>query len=163
MLSSRVSQGLIQKLLSHTTIKSDLCKCVLCREVLKQYESFVANLPSVLQKGSTSISVAVDAFKPDADILAMMEGSRTGDFRPTPHIYENIESEEASAAFGIDLRKQQGWMSSIGAPGLKAEVPGALDAMLKGLLESYDKLADDREYGFMRSLKVRVASAINHI
>ncbi len=79
-------------------------------------------------------------------MVAMIESLRTGDFRPSPHIYENIESDEPTVGFGIDLRKQLGWRAASPGQDVKATVPPALAAMLEGLTELYPDMPHDRKW-----------------
>lgn len=48
--------------------------------VLTQYQLVLASIPKRMQSIAGGIKVAVEAFKPEADLLAMIEGNRTGNF-----------------------------------------------------------------------------------
>ncbi|KAL7424901.1 Rho-GTPase-activating protein 8 [Cryptotrichosporon argae] len=117
------------------------------KTVLKQYEEALAKLPArlvELQKGTT---LSVEAFNPEADIKALIEGSRTGPYRPRPHIYESIESDLPDVNFGIDLRRWAGdigWKSRISAPTRpKGAVPEVLEALLDAVQDMYADIPHD--------------------
>ncbi|KAJ9091822.1 hypothetical protein QFC19_008935 [Naganishia cerealis] len=72
--------------------------------------------------------------------------------RPTPHIYESLDSDEPDVSFGIDLRKWAGsnWKailrdsSNEKANGSgKGNVPPAFVALLKGLEMKYSEVPDE--------------------
>jgi hypothetical protein len=117
--------------------------------VLKQYEDALARLPGRLADLQSGTSLSVEAFNPEADIKALIEGNRTGPFRPQPHVYESIESDIPDVNFGIDLRKwagDQGWRASISAPPRpKGAIPEVLEALLKALNEMYAEAQDEGE------------------
>ncbi|OCF37050.1 GTPase activating protein [Kwoniella heveanensis BCC8398] len=117
------------------------------KTVLKHYEEALARLPSRLNDLQKSTSLSVEAYNPEADIKALIEGNRTGPFRPHPHIYESLESDIPDVNFGIDLRRwsgEHGWKSLVSAPPRpKGAVPEALEAMLRALNEMYSNVPDD--------------------
>ncbi|GFZ50185.1 hypothetical protein JCM24511_07940 [Saitozyma sp. JCM 24511] len=117
------------------------------KQVLKQYEDALARLPGRLADLQSGTSLSVEAFNPEADIKALIEGNRTGPFRPQPHVYESIESDIPDVNFGIDLRKwagDQGWRASISAPPRpKGAIPEVLEALLKALNEMYTEAQDE--------------------
>ena len=120
--------------------------------MLKQYEETLARLPNRLSDLHQSTSLSVEAFNPEADIKALIEGNRTGPFRPSPHVYESIESDVPEVNFGIDLRRwsgEQGWKSLVNAPPRpKGAIPEALQAMLSALGEMYEGAPEEGEYLF---------------
>jgi hypothetical protein len=72
--------------------------------------------------------------------------------RPTPHIYESLDSEIPEVSFGIDLRKWAGsnWKSILRDSGNEkpngsstGSVPPAFMALLKGLEIKYPEIPDD--------------------
>jgi hypothetical protein len=83
--------------------------------VLKQYEAALARLPTRLGDLQQSTSLSVEAFNPEADLKALIEGNRTGPFRPRPTIYESLESD----------------------------VPEVLEGLLAGLEQMYQDLPDE--------------------
>ncbi len=91
----------------------------------------------------------MEAFNPEADVKALIEGNRTGSFRPQPHVYESIESDVPEVNFGIDLRKwsgELGWKSMVRMPPRpKGAIPEALEALLRGLTELYEGISEDGE------------------
>ena len=117
--------------------------------MLNEYEEALARLPERLQGLSASTSLSVETFNPEADVKALIEGSRTGPFRPHPHVYESAESELPEVNFGIDLRRwsgEQGWKSMVNAPSrTKVAIPEALEAMLLAMTEMYQGVPDDGE------------------
>jgi hypothetical protein len=71
--------------------------------------------------------------------------------RPTPHIYESLDSEIPEVSFGIDLRKWAGsnWKSILRDSGNEknaGSVPPAFMALLKGLEIKYPEIPDDRTF-----------------
>lgn len=123
------------------------------RLVLGQYHAVISTLPGRMQAWTSDVKIAVDAFKPDADFRAMIENNRIGNFRPTPHVYESLDSDEPEVSFGIDLRKWAGsnWKAILRDIGNekngagKGSVPSAFMALLKGLEIKYPEVSDDRE------------------
>ncbi|WVQ96215.1 hypothetical protein IAU59_003319 [Kwoniella sp. CBS 9459] len=117
------------------------------KTVLKHYEEALAKLPNRLNDLQKGTSLSVEAYNPEADIKALIEGNRTGPFRPHPHIYESLESDIPDVNFGIDLRRwsgEHGWKSLVSAPPRpKGSVPEALEAMLRALNEMYPNVPDD--------------------
>ncbi|KAK4684344.1 hypothetical protein P7C73_g5840, partial [Tremellales sp. Uapishka_1] len=117
------------------------------KTVLRQYEEALAKLPARLGDLQKSTSLSVEAFNPEADIVALIEGNRTGPFRPQPHIYESVESDVPEVNFGIDLRRwsgDQGWKALVNAPPRpKGAIPDALQALLLALKEMYTSVPDD--------------------
>ncbi|WVF68680.1 hypothetical protein IAT40_003452 [Kwoniella sp. CBS 6097] len=122
-------------------------RLVAVKTVLKHYEEALAKLPARLNDLQKGTSLSVEAYNPEADIKALIEGNRTGPFRPHPHIYESLESDIPDVNFGIDLRRwsgEHGWKSLVSAPPRpKGAVPEALEAMLRALNEMYSTVPDD--------------------
>jgi hypothetical protein len=124
------------------------------RIVLGQYHAVISTLPGRMQAWTSDVKIAIDAFKPDADFRAMIENNRIGNFRPTPHVYESLDSDEPEVSFGIDLRKWAGsnWKAILRDSGNekngagKGSVPSAFMALLKGLEMKYPEVSDDCEY-----------------
>lgn len=89
----------------------------------------------------------VESFNPDADLKALIEGNRTGPFRPQAHVYEGLESEVPDVSFGVDLRKwagDTGWRSALKAPKReKGSVPPVLQGLLEGVKELGSGVPDD--------------------
>jgi len=115
--------------------------------VLKQYEAALARLPTRLNDLQQSTSLSVEAFNPEADLKALIEGNRTGPFRPKPIVYESLESDVPEVNFGIDLRKwagDQGWRTMVKTPSReKGAVPEVLEGLLAGLEQMYQDLPDE--------------------
>lgn len=109
------------------------------RTVLKHYEETLAKLPKRIADLQEGTALAVEAFNPDADLKALIEGSRTGPFRPRPHIFESVESEVPSVNFGIDLRRWAGdtaWRALVTQPQRpKDAIPDVLAALLQASTE----------------------------
>lgn len=92
------------------------------------------------------------AMQPENDLKALIEGYRTGPFRPDPKIYESI-THETDSSFGIDLRKWAGEgafgpmrsidsMEQLNAP-TPRDLPPVLTGALKALKRAYGKLPSD--------------------
>lgn len=115
--------------------------------MLKQYEVALARLPTRLGDLQHSTSLSVEAFNPEADLKALIEGNRTGPFRPKPLIYESLETDVPEVNFGIDLRKwagDQGWRTMVRTPSReKGAVPEVLEGLLAGLDQMYQDLPDE--------------------
>ncbi|WWC93065.1 uncharacterized protein L201_008030 [Kwoniella dendrophila CBS 6074] len=122
-------------------------RLVAVKTVLQQYEEALARLPDKLKELQKGTSLGVEAFNPEADIKALIEGNRTGPFRPHPHIYESLETDIPDVNFGIDLRRwsgEHGWKSLVSAPPRpKGAIPEALEALLRALTEMYQSVPDD--------------------
>lgn len=115
------------------------------RGILKQYEEALGKLPQRLADLQESAALCVQAFNPEADLKALIEGSRTGPFRPRPYIYESVESDLPDVNFGIDLRRWSGetaWKSMVNAPPRPKD---AIPAVLEGLLQAATELGADLE------------------
>jgi hypothetical protein len=116
---------------------------------LKAYDEALAKLPARLTDLINSTALSVEAYNPDADLKALIEGNRTGPFRPHPHTYDSLEADVPDVSFGIDLRRwsgETGWKSMVGGSGPKRErgaVPEVLAGLLGALEEKYGALADD--------------------
>ncbi|CAK9784874.1 hypothetical protein CC85DRAFT_257483 [Cutaneotrichosporon oleaginosum] len=117
------------------------------RSILKHYEVALAKLPKRLAQGDEATALAVETYNPEADLKALIEGSRTGPFRPRPHIYESVESEVPDVNFGIDLRRwsgETGWKSLINAPQrAKDAIPDVLEGLLTAIGVMGASLPDD--------------------
>ena len=115
--------------------------------VLTQYNEALARLPSRLNDLVQSTSLSVEAFNPDADLKALIEGDRTGPFRPQALIYESLESDVPEVNFGIDLRRwsgEFGWKGMLNAPKRpRGAIPDVLAALLLSLTELYNELPDE--------------------
>jgi hypothetical protein len=108
------------------------------RGILKQYEEALAKLPKRLADLQESASLSVQAFNPEADLKALIEGHRTGPFRPRPYIYESVESDLPDVNFGIDLRRWSGetaWKSVVAPPRPKDAIPAVLEGLLQAATE----------------------------
>jgi hypothetical protein len=107
--------------------------------VLKHYETAIGKLPKRLETLQESTQLSVEAFNPEADLKALIEGSRTGPFRPRPHVYEPVESSIPEVNYGIDLRRWSGegaWKQMVNAPKRpKDAVPDVLTAFLQAATE----------------------------
>ena len=114
---------------------------------MQQYQEALSRLPGRLADLSSSTALSVEAFNPEADIKALIEGNRTGPFRPRPHVYESVESDIPEVNFGVDLRRWSGdlgWKSMLNAPSRpKGSIPEVLTALLSALNEMYGELDDD--------------------
>jgi hypothetical protein len=121
--------------------------------VLKQYEVALARLPDRLGDLQQSTSLSVEAFNPEADLKALIEGNRTGPFRPKPLVYESLETDVPEVNFGIDLRKwagDQGWRTMVRTPPReKGAVPEVLEGLLAGLVQLYQDLPDEGMFLFL--------------
>ncbi|WVN86968.1 uncharacterized protein L203_102143 [Cryptococcus depauperatus CBS 7841] len=117
------------------------------KAVLKQYEVALSRLPHALAKLQQPTTLSVEAFNPEADLKALIEGNRTGPFRPTPHVYESLEVDLPDVNFGIDLRKwsgDRGWKSLVNAPKReKGAIPEVLEAMLAAVVEMYRGIPEE--------------------
>ena len=116
--------------------------------VLKQYEEALSRLPNRLAALQPSTALSVEAFNPDADLKALIEGNRTGPFKPKPMIYESLETDVPEVNFGIDLRRwagDQGWKAVKAPSRPKGSVPEALEGLLKGLEGMYQEIPQDGE------------------
>ncbi|KAG8916646.1 hypothetical protein FRC01_002944, partial [Tulasnella sp. 417] len=124
------------------------------KTVLQQYQETVASLHSPISLSDERASLLTMSFKPENDLKALIEGYRTGSFRPDPKIYESI-THETDSSFGIDLRKWAGEgafapMRSIDSmDDLNAMAPRDLPPVLVGALQAlkraYGKLPSDEE------------------
>lgn len=119
--------------------------------MLKQYEAALSRLPTRLAALQESTTLSVEAYNPDADLKALIEGNRTGPFRPQPHLYESLEVDQPEVSFGIDLRKWSGdvggWKSAAQAPKReKGAIPDVLSALLRGIEELGEGANDDRKF-----------------
>ncbi|KAG8979804.1 hypothetical protein FRB90_007907, partial [Tulasnella sp. 427] len=122
------------------------------KTVLQQYQEIVSSLHNPISASDERASVLTMSFMPENDLKALIEGYRTGPFRPDPKIYESI-THESDSSFGIDLRKWAGEgafgpMKSIGsAEELNAaaarELPPVLTGALDALKGAYGKLPSD--------------------
>jgi hypothetical protein len=113
--------------------------------VLQHYDQSISQLPKRLADLSSSTSLAIEAFNPDADLKALIEGNRTGPFRPQPHVYETAEIPDVN--FGIDLRRwsgELGWKGMMNAP-KRPRVPDVLTALLAALVTAYEQLPPDEQ------------------
>ena len=113
--------------------------------VLQQYGEAMARLSPRLSALTESTALSIEAFNPDADLKALIEGNRTGPFRPQPHTYDSIDMPDVH--FGIDLRRwsgELGWKGMMNAPPRpKGSIPEVLDVMLRCMREMYKGLPDD--------------------
>ena len=118
--------------------------------MLKQYDEAISRLPARLEQLNSSTTLSVEAFNPDADLKALIEGNRTGSFRPQAHIYESVESDVPEVSFGIDLRRwsgEHGWKGMLNAPQrAKGAIPDVLQGMLNVLNEMYKTMSQEGEY-----------------
>ncbi|XAO25445.1 hypothetical protein I312_104268 [Cryptococcus bacillisporus CA1280] len=117
------------------------------KTVLKQYETTLAKLPGKLANFQKSTELSVEAFNPEADIKALIEGNRTGPFRPQSHVYESVDTDVPDVNFGIDLRRwsgERGWKSLVHAPKReKGAIPEALEALMGALVEMYEGISEE--------------------
>ncbi|ODO00626.1 GTPase activating protein [Cryptococcus wingfieldii CBS 7118] len=118
------------------------------KQVLKEYEHTLAKLPSRLANIQQSTALSVEAFNPDTDLKALIEGNRTGPFRPQAYVYESLESDLPDVNFGIDLRRwsgERGWKSLVRTrtKRSKGAIPEVLEAMLRALNEMYEDLSEE--------------------
>ena len=115
--------------------------------MLKQYDDALARLPSRLSDLVSSTTLSVEAFNPDADLKALIEGHRTGPYRPQAHIYDSVESDVPEVNFGIDLRRwsgEFGWKGMLTAPKRpKGSIPDVLQALLGSLDDMYQDLPEE--------------------
>ena len=114
--------------------------------MLKTYDEAIARLSIRLEGLVESTTLSVEAFNPDADLKALIEGNRTGQFRPQPHIYDYIESDVPDVNFGIDLRRwsgETGWKSSKIPERPKGAIPDVLSSLLSTLTEMYKEIPDE--------------------
>jgi hypothetical protein len=103
-----------------------------------------------------STQLSVETYNPDADLRSLIEGNRTGPFRPQPHVYESLESDLPEVNFGIDLRRwagDTGWRAAASVPKReKGAVPEVLVGMLGALEgEVFGKVDDAGELGVGRA------------
>ena len=115
--------------------------------MLKQYGDAIAQHAPRISALTESTALSVEAFNPEADIKALIEGNRTGPFRPQPHTYDSVDMPDVN--FGIDLRRwsgELGWKGMMNTPQrAKGAVPEVLEVMLRCLGEMYQQLPDDGE------------------
>lgn len=118
---------------------------------MRQYESTVGRLTAKLADYGSSVKLAIDAYQPDADLNAMIESERTGDFQPRAHVYESYDTLDTSSCFGVDLRKwsgQQSWKSVVVKAGdskASATIPPVLTALLRAIETKQGSVADDEK------------------
>ena len=114
---------------------------------MKQYDEAISRLPARLSGLIESTTLSVEAFNPDADLKALIEGNRTGPFRPQAHIYESVESDVPDVNFGIDLKRwsgEFGWKGMLNAPKRpKGAIPDILQGLLQTLEEMYQAMPGD--------------------
>ena len=114
---------------------------------MKQYDESMSRLPKRLTDLMQSTTLSVEAFNPDADLKALIEGDRTGPFRPRAHIYESVESDVPEVNFGIDLRRwsgEYGWKGMLNAPKRpRGAIPDVLKGMLETLEDMYQEIPDE--------------------
>ncbi|BEI80589.1 hypothetical protein CcaverHIS002_0111180 [Cutaneotrichosporon cavernicola] len=141
------------------------------RSILKHYEVALAKLPKRLEQGDEATALAVETYNPESDLKALIEGSRTGPFRPRPHIYESVESEVPDVNFGIDLRRWSGetaWKSLMNAPQrAKDAIPEVLEGLLTAVgTMSADVSDDERRKAWIYEVPLEethmLRNAINH-
>lgn len=116
--------------------------------VLKQYDDASARLIPRLTQLQPASALAVEAYNPQADMKALIEGNRTGSFRPQPHVYESIESDIPDVNFGIELRKwsgDHGWKSTAKIDHPKGSVPDVLTGLLQAVTELGESVPDEGE------------------
>lgn len=106
-------------------------------------------MPARLGDLQQSTALSVEAFNPEADLKALIEGNRTGPFRPKPLVYESMETDVPEVNFGIDLRKwygDQGWRTIVRAPPRpRGAVPDVLEGLISGLQQKYQDVSHDGE------------------
>ena len=96
----------------------------------------------------------VNSFRPDNDLIALIERYRTGPFRPTPQVFESASHVVGDAVFGIDLSSwagEGGWnavRAGAGNEPPKDTIPSVLRGLLTGLDVAYEKMAGDNGMSF---------------
>ncbi|KAG8912112.1 hypothetical protein FRC00_005259 [Tulasnella sp. 408] len=124
------------------------------KTVLQQYQEVITSLHNPISASDERASLLTMAFMPENDLKALIEGYRTGPFRPDPKIYESI-THETDSSFGIDLRKWAGEgafgpmrsidnIEQLNAP-TPRDLPPVLTGALKALKRAYGKLPSDDE------------------
>lgn len=112
---------------------------------LEAYTQVMAALLPRLNDLSPSTALSVEAFNPDADLKALIEGNRTGLFRPHAHVYQSVGSDIPEVNFGIDLRRwsgEFGWKGMLHAP-KRPRVPDVLQGLLSALASLYTPLDEE--------------------
>lgn len=117
------------------------------KTVLQQYQSALAVLHPVLKDSIERSTELVGHFKPENDLTALIERSRTGPFRPSVQKYETAAHTVGDVVFGLDL---SGWAGEGGwnavraaAEGPKDTIPPVLRGLLVGLEAAYKRLPND--------------------
>jgi hypothetical protein len=110
-----------------------------------QFQGTLANLPKAVDPSIERQATLITAYHPESDLTALIERYRTGPFRPDPQVYESIAHEESDVVFGIDLRKwaEGGWFALTSGEEKKATVPPVVTALLNGLNQAFEKMAND--------------------
>lgn len=121
----------------HYTFKCENDRLKAAASVLKSFQAAVSNVPKSLITSNERLLATLQLVRPEKDVLALIEKSRTGPFQPRPTIYHSHYSEPAIKNFGLDLRKWEETNQS-----LDTKVPSILTFLLEYITESYKKLSD---------------------
>lgn len=119
------------------------------RTVLREYQRLAAALPAALQPSFETSDLLLDAYSPAADLDALIQRYRTGNFRPQVDTYEPFADGRVDVVFGGDVFR---WAESVGwkLPGEKEQetedgelLPPVVRALLARLTAGYPELPDD--------------------
>lgn len=112
-----------------------------------QYDQALARLPARLSSIQSQTHLSIETFNPNADLRSLIEGHRTGPFKPQAHVYESLEVDQPDVSFGIDLKRwagETGWKAATSAPKReKGAVPGVLEGLLSGISALDEGLPDE--------------------
>ena len=114
--------------------------------MLKQYDEALAKLPARLNTIQKQTQLSIETYNPEADLRSLIEGHRTGPFKPQAQVYESLEVDLPDVNFGIDLRRwagDHGWKAATTMPRReKGAVPVVLEGLLNGIANLYEGLED---------------------
>ena len=118
------------------------------KTVLGQYQAALGPLHPTLKDSTERSNEFVNSFRPENDLIALIERYRTGPFRPTPQVFESAAHVVGDVVFGIDLSSwagEGGWnaVRAGGSAEPKDTVPSVLRGLLTGLEAAYERMADD--------------------
>ncbi|KAH7097565.1 hypothetical protein BKA62DRAFT_591337, partial [Auriculariales sp. MPI-PUGE-AT-0066] len=117
------------------------------KTVLGQYQAALGALHPALKDAIERSNEFVNSFRPENDLVALIERYRTGPFRPSPQVFESASHVVADVVFGIDLTSwagEGGWNAvRAAADGPKDTIPPVLRDLLTGLVAAYAKMGDD--------------------
>ncbi|EJD48326.1 hypothetical protein AURDEDRAFT_61186 [Auricularia subglabra TFB-10046 SS5] len=130
--------------------KWELDRLRAAKTVLAQYQAALGALHPQLKEAVERSTELVAGFRPENDLVALIERYRTGPFRPCPQKFESAAHTVADVVFGIDLSSwagEGGWNAVRAQAGdaPKDTIPPVLRGLLAGMEEAYKKLPNDAE------------------